>query len=188
MNLSPIKRQILQALLLHQEPVKAAQIAKEAGNQTPATQMHLIGLVRMGYAQSPAKGQYVISSEGKKALDLPAITQEKAQTILAKAAEGKGFHFYVGVGQPLNVDANNFEEFCQKTSEVSVESLQFHLERGDFEAWFESLGDNETAKEIATLKTQKLAEEKLRAELKATIEKRYRELKEAAGQNVPSSS
>jgi hypothetical protein len=180
MDLSPIKRQILQALLLHHEPVKAAQIAKETGNQAPATQMHLIGLVRMGYALSPAKGQYVISSEGKKALGSHPITQEKAEAILAKAAEGKGFHFYVGVGQPLQVYANDFGEFCQKIGEVNMESLLFHLERGDFEAWFDSLGDNETAKEIAALKT-KLSGEKLQAELKAIIEKRYRELKEATG-------
>ena len=66
MDLSQIKCEVLEALLLHQNPVKAEQVAKEMGKERPAVQMHLIGLTKAGYVQSPLKGQYLISEEGKE--------------------------------------------------------------------------------------------------------------------------
>jgi hypothetical protein len=56
MSLSPIKREILETMLLNDKPAKAAQIAKDNGKEFPSVMMHLIGLTRMGYAGSPEKG------------------------------------------------------------------------------------------------------------------------------------
>jgi hypothetical protein len=173
MDLSPAKHEILEALFLHDKPVKAAQLAKEMGKEFPAVQMHLIGLVKMGDAESPQKGQYLISVNGKKALGLPEITREKAKKILAKAPSEKAFHFYAGIGKPLNVYAHDLLEFCDKVSQVEAESVEFHLSRGDFEAWFNALGDEELARKIALLKGRKMKAEELREKIREFTANRY---------------
>jgi hypothetical protein len=172
MDLSSAKCEIMEALLLHDKPVKAAQLAKEIGNEFRAVQMHLIGLAKMGYAESSVKGQYLISANGKKTLGLPEITKEKALTILASTPLTKAFHFYAGIGKPLNVYAHDLSEFCDKLSKVTVDSIEFHLCRGDFEAWFKFLGDLELAKKAALLKEKKMGGEELRVKLRELSEDR----------------
>ena len=166
MDLSPVKREILEALLLHEDPVKAMQIAKETGKKGPVVQMHLIGLNKNGYAESPQKGQYNISQNGKQALGLPQITKEKATEILAQTSPEKAFHFYTAVGKPLNLSANSLYEFSEKIEAVTLDSVEFHMNRGDFEAWFTWLGDLELAKKTALLSCRKLKAEEFREKIR----------------------
>lgn len=186
MDLSPAKCEILEALLLHDKPVKAAQLAKDMGKEFPAVQMHLIGLVKMGYAESPQKGQYIISANGKKALGLPETTKETAQKILAKTPPERAFHFYAGIGKPLNIYVHDLLEFCDKVSQVKAESVEFHLSRGDFEAWFKSLGDLELAKKTALLKKKKMEAEEFRVKLRELVEARCMVLSKIVGHSAPS--
>jgi predicted transcriptional regulator len=172
MDLSQIKLEVLEALLVHQEPVKADQVAKEMGKERPAIQMHLIGLTKAGYAQSPLKGQYQITNEGKKALGLNEIDKEKASTILAPTVVDKAFHFYCGIGKPLNIYAHNLQEFCDKIDKVPLESLEFHSTRGDFESWFVSLGDLDLAKKAAFLRESNTKEKNLSLKLREIVENR----------------
>ena len=181
MDLSPAKHEILEALLLHDKPVKAAQLAKEMGKKFPAVQMHLIGLVKMGHAEAPQKGQYLISANGKKTLGLTETAKEKAQKILAKTTPDESFHFYAGIGKPLNVYAHDLLEFCDKVSQVRAESVEFHLSRGDFEAWFNALGDVELAKKIALLKGRKMKAEELQEKIREITANRYAYLSRVAG-------
>jgi Mn-dependent DtxR family transcriptional regulator len=69
MSLSPIKLEILETMLLNGKPIKAAQIASENKKEFPSTMMHLLGLVKIGYVNSPQKGLYIVTNEGKKALE-----------------------------------------------------------------------------------------------------------------------
>ncbi len=180
MDLSQIKCEVLEALLLHQNPVKAEQVAKEMGKERPAVQMHLIGLTKAGYVQSPLKGQYLISEEGKKALGLHEISKEKAAAILSRSSD-KAFHFYREIGKPLNIYAHDLQEFCNKISKAGNESLEFHLNRGDFEAWFKSLGDSELARKFALLRESKVKEEELSTKLREIVESRCKLLSKIAG-------
>jgi hypothetical protein len=187
MDLSQIKREILEALLLYEKPVKAVQVAKETGKEFPAVQMHLIGLVKMGYAESPQKGHYVISGNGKKVLGLPEVAKENALTILAQTPRDKAFHFYVAIGKPLNLYAHDLLDFCSKIGNVNADSIEFHMDRGDFEAWFKALGDLELAKKTALLKERKLLGEELRQRFRETLENRCIALSKLTGKTVPSS-
>ena len=180
MDLSPVKCEVLEALLLHDKPVKAAQLAKEMQKDFPAIQMHLIGLTKMGYVDSPQKGQYLISANGKKALEMPEPTKEKALAILASVHREKAFHFYAGIGKPVNIYAHNLPEFFDKVDQVKLDSVEFHLSRGDFEAWFKSLGDMELAKKTALLKTRKMKPEEMKAKLRELVESRCLELSKIA--------
>jgi len=185
MDLSPVRREILEALLLHEKPVKASQIAKETGKEQPAVQMHLIGLVKMKYAESPQKGQYVVTEKGKEALGLPEVTKETALRILALTPSDRAFHFYGGIGKPLNLYAKNLLDFCDKISKINVDSVEFHFNRGDFEAWFKFLGDAELAKKTELLKTKKVSGEELRGKILEITENRCRLLVKTAGQTGP---
>jgi hypothetical protein len=173
MDLSSDKREVLEFLLLYTKPVKGAELAKEMGKEFPRTQMHLIGLAKMELAQTPQKGQYLISEAGKEALGLPKTTQEEAKAILMQMTPEKTFHFYAGIDQPLNVLAHSLSEFCNKLGQVGEDSLEFHLNRGDFEAWFKSLGDVELAKKVQLIK-----EKQLRSKFRGLVEARCTVLSE----------
>jgi DNA-binding transcriptional ArsR family regulator len=172
MSLSPIKREILETMLLHDKPARAAQIAKESGKEFPSVMMHLIGLTRMGYANSPEKGQYAITEKGKKALGVPEMNKENARVILAHTPRDRAFHFYAGIGKPLSLYAHSLQDFCDKILKVNVDSIEFHVNRGDFEAWFAGLGDAELARKTALLKEKKMAGEELRRKLHEIVENR----------------
>jgi hypothetical protein len=185
MSLSPIKQEILETMLLEDEPQRAADIAKEAHKEFQPVMMHLLGLVRMGYVSSPSKGLYIITAQGKKALGLPEITKEKATQILAYAPHDKSFNFYKSVDNPLGVHAHNLRDFTVKIDKVDISSLEFHLKRGDFEAWFKSLGDEELVKKMALLKQRNLTGEHLREHMHEAVDDHFHELAVLAGEVFP---
>ena len=172
MSLSPVRHKILETMLLHDKPVKVAQIAEETGQKFPTVMMHIIGLTRMGYTKSPEKGLYAITEKGKIALGIPEIDKETAKAILADTPQDKAFHFYADMGKPLDYYAYSLQDFCDKILKISVDSIEFHLNRGDFESWFTGLGDVELARKTALLKEKKLVGEELRIRLHEIVENR----------------
>ena len=184
MSLSPIKQEILENLLLDDKPMRAMEVAKKAGKDFPPVMMHILGLMRMGYVSSPEKGQYVITQKGKEALGLPEISKEKAEAILAYLPYDKAFHFYADIEKPLDLHAHNLHDFANTIEKASLESIQFHMNRGDFEAWFNSLGDQELAKKVALLKQKNVVGDDLRERLHEIAEQRYIALAKLAGQPI----
>jgi hypothetical protein len=159
MDLSPVKQEILETLLLHDEPQRATEIAKSIGKEQRPVMMHILGLLHMKYVSSPEKGAYTINDAGKAALGLSPITREKALAILTPMPPEKAFHFYVGIGRPLNIYAHDLLEFCDKIGKVNKESIEFHAKRGDFENWFTASGDAELAMKTTLLKKKTSGEE-----------------------------
>lgn len=186
MSLSPIKQEMLETMLLQEKPLKAMEIAKETRKDFKPAMMHLLGLMRMGYVNSPEKGLYVISENGKQALGIRETTKEKAATILAYAPHDKAFNFYADVGKPLNLHAHSLRDFANKLEKAELASIVFHTKRGDFEAWFKGLGDDELAKKTALLKQRNVVGEDLRRQLHEIVEQRYLSLAKLAGQPIPS--
>jgi hypothetical protein len=185
MSLSPVKQEILETMLLHEKPVKAMEIAKKTQKEFPPVMMHLLGLVRMGYVNSPEKGQYIITESGKKALGIPENNKEKATAILSYTPHDRAFNFYVTVDKPLSLHAHNLRDFANKLQRADIASIEFHMQRGDFEAWFKGLGDEELAKKTALLKQKNVVGEDLRKQLSEIVEQRYLALAKLAGQAVP---
>ena len=165
MSISPVKRLILETMWLLDRPAKATEIAKEAGLGFPPVMMHILGLTKMGHVQIPEKGTYVITESGKKVLGLPIISKEKAAEILAYLPMEKSFHFYADIGKPLNIHAASLGDFCDKILKVDPSSVEFHVNRGDFEAWFAGLGDAELARKTLLVREEKMAGENLRKKL-----------------------
>jgi DNA-binding transcriptional ArsR family regulator len=148
------------------------QIAKELGKKFPSVMMHLIGLTRMGYAYSPEKGQYAITEKGKEALGIPEINKENAKAILVPMPHEKAFHFYAGIGSPLSLYAHGLQDFCDEILKLTIDSIEFHVSHGDFEAWFTGLGDVELARKTALLKEKKMTGEELRRKLHEIVKNR----------------
>ena len=184
MSLSPFKKEILETLLRSDKALKAMDVAKESGKDFKPTMMHILGLMKMGFVSSPEKGLYTITQKGKEALQNPPISKEKAEAILAYAPHDKAFHFYFDVGNSLNLHAHNLRDFAIKVEKAPLESLQFHMNRGDFAAWINSLGDTDLAKKVAELKEKNLAGDVLRSQLHEIVEQRYIELATLAGQPI----
>jgi hypothetical protein len=150
------------------------------GKAVPPVQMHLIGLAKMGYAETPEKGTYKISAKGKKVLGLPQVTKEQAKAILAETLQEKAFQFYKAIGEPTNIHAKGLADFCTKIQQAPAESLMFHVNRGDFEVWFQSLGDKELAEKVTLLKEKKMGGEELRTQLSQLVGKRFADLSTVA--------
>lgn len=172
MSISPVKRLVLETMWLLDRPAKAPEIAKEAGLGFPPVMMHILGLTKMGFIQIPEKGIYVITDNGKKALGLPEISREKAAEILAYQPMEKSFHFYVDVGKPLNVHATSLGDFSDKVLKIDFSSIEFHMDRGDFEAWFAGIGDTELARKTLLIREEKISGENLRRKLHEMVSNR----------------
>jgi DNA-binding transcriptional ArsR family regulator len=181
MSVSPVKRLILETLWTLDKPAKPTEIAKDIGVNFPAVMMHLLGLVKMEYVSSPEKGVYVITEKGKKTLGISEVSKEKATEILQYLPAEKSFHFYADFGKPLNVFAVSLGDFCDKIPKVDAGSLEFHINRGDFEAWFSALGDSELARKTLLVRELKMGGEELRKKLYDIVKKRYEELAKIRG-------
>jgi hypothetical protein len=176
MSISPVKRLILETMWTLDEPAKAADIAKETKLDFPKVMMHIIGLTRIGYVETPEKGRYAITEKGRKALGFPEIDKEQADKILAYLPMEKSFHFYADIGKPLNIQAVSLQDFCDKILKIDVHSIEFHVNRGDFETWFMGLGDIELARKTLLIKDQKHLGEELRKRLYEAVKNRCEEL------------
>ncbi|MEM3596581.1 MAG: hypothetical protein QXJ53_00395 [Candidatus Bathyarchaeia archaeon] len=176
MSISPVKRLILETVWVSEKPVKVTEITKEVGLDPRSVRMHMMQLSRMGYLEATDDGSYLLTEKGRKALGFPEIDYGKAAEILVYLPLEKSFHFYVDVGKPLNIHAASLIDFCDKLLKVNLESIEFHMNRGDFEAWFAGLGDIELARKVFLLKEQKLVGEDLCKRLCEIVKNRCEEL------------
>jgi len=88
------------------------------------------------------------------------------------------FHFYSSEGHGTGQSATSIEDFAEKIKKVDAKSLEFHLNRKDFEKWIaESLGDMELVEEINNLYKQNPVGETLRNQLYIIVSKRSVEIK-----------
>jgi DNA-binding transcriptional ArsR family regulator len=176
MSVSPVKRLIVETMWMLDRPVKATDISKDTGVSFPSIMMHMIGLTRMGYLTQPEKGYYTLTENGKKILGLPETNKEKAEEILAYLPVEKSFHFYADLGKPLGMHAASLQDFFDKIQKIDLSSIEFHVQRGDFEAWFAALGDAELARKMLLIREQKMSGEALRQKLCETVKNRYETL------------
>jgi DNA-binding transcriptional ArsR family regulator len=175
-SLSPVKRLVLETIWMLNKPVKPVEVAEEVGLSFPTVMMHVVGLTRMGYVKAVEKGYYTITDKGREALGLPMINGEKARQILSYVPAEKAFYFYTDIGKPLGIFASSLSDFCEKIQKIDNVSIEFHLYRGDFEAWFNGIGDVELARKTALLRERKLSGEELRKKLYEIVKNRCEEL------------
>jgi predicted transcriptional regulator len=87
---------------------------------------------------------------------------------------GMEFHFYMAIGHPTSFAAKSLGDFYEIVKQVPLDSLEFHLYRGDFENWVrDALSETAFAEDLANMKDKKLTRENLRKEIIKVTEARY---------------
>lgn len=176
MNISQIKRKILEILWIAGKPMRVQDIAEKTGLNISSSMMHLLWLRKAGHVSTPEKSYYAITKTGKEAIGLPGLTKEKALHILRELPKEEAFHFYTGIDQYVGVYANSLNDFCDKIQTVNVKSIEFHAPRRDFELWLDSLGDLELAKRMGLIRRAVLSGENLRKKVYESVKSRCEEL------------
>jgi predicted transcriptional regulator len=170
-----LSNRTLEGRLLKEEQFKVLKTISEATNRMDLnmfaqkvnlnpnqTIQQIQELAKKGFLQRVGSG-YGMTEKGKAAL--------KAFTPVPKEM---GFHFYYDIDQPTNFTAQSLEEFYRFIKQVSVNSVEFHLYRGDFENWLkEACKDAALANEIRGVKAAGLKGEDLRKELLKVLDAKY---------------
>ena len=133
-------------------------------NLTPSQTITKIQeLAKSGFLRKSESGGFGITAKGKAALKaFMPVPQEKR------------FHFYIGMDSPAGLTAQSLAEFYTLVGQVSADSLEFHLLRGDFEKWARDvLEEEKLAQELGNLESAGLSGEELRKELLGLIEAEF---------------
>jgi hypothetical protein len=119
-------------------------------------------LANEGFLQKVGSG-FGITAKGKAAI--------KA---FMPVPEGMSFHFYNNINQPTDLTAKTLVEFYEDVKQASVNSLEFHIYRGDFENWLkDACKEPEFSKEIRMIEDAGLKDEELRTELVKVLDAKY---------------
>lgn len=85
--------------------------------------------------------------------------------------------YFKGPQNGFDQKASSLFDFLMAIPSLSIETLKYHLSRGDFEAWFrEVLHDEELAKRIRKIANRKTPSKWLRAVITEAVTSRYQEL------------
>lgn len=107
------------------------------------------------------------------------IDPEVASRVMRMVPIPFAFLFFADVGEYTGEFARCLADFSEKLKEVSLESIEFHFERGDFEKWIRDvLGDEYLAKRISK-SDGSIQGEDLRRTLQSIVKTRLRQLEEA---------
>jgi len=105
----------------------------------------------------------------------PVEVSEGSIKILRALSDKEAFYFYEAIGKPTGQSAKSLSDFLEKIKSVKLESLQFHLQRKDFQNWFkETLGDSKLASKIEGILPSN--NDDMRKEICLTVKNRMKEL------------
>jgi len=107
-----------------------------------------------------------------------------AKWILRRLPTDKGFTFFYEFARQTSITAHDLFEFARALRNVPTQSIQYHVERADFERWLSQvLGDKKLAEKVGALAVEKLVGESLRKRLVAVVEARLRQLESLAAKD-----
>jgi len=119
--------------------------------------------------KKPSEGKI---ASAKKVLPLSAFR------VLRELTKNEAFYFFTSIGDYTGEYAISLGDFVRKIKEIDTKSIEFHLNRGDFEKWFtQTLEDKELVQEIRNLLKQNLTGESLRQKLHSIVSRRHEQLK-----------
>ena len=164
-----------EASLLKEEHIKILKTMNEATNRMDMnmfaqavnlspnqTMVELQELVKEGFLRKVGGG-FGLTEKGRNVLKM-----------VTPVSSEMSFLFYVEIDKPMGFTAHSMEEFYRFIKQVTVDSLEFHLYRGDFENWLKDVfKDSELAEAFGALKTEEVKGEDLRKALVKAIDAKY---------------
>lgn len=104
------------------------------------------------------------------------LSTEPVQRILRKVPNQEAFHFSRGIGDYTGQAATSLAEFAEMLRTVDSKSIEFHMERKDFERWVRNVfGDEELAQSVSRTTSSQV--ENRRNELVMVTTKRLNDLR-----------
>jgi len=116
------------------------------------------------------------------------IGRKEAANARRTVAPDKAFYFYRGIEQPLGANSRSLGEFATVVRDIDPSSIKFHVEQGDFENWFEMLGDKSLARQVAALRGKNISPDELRGKVSSMVQTRVDQLQQIATGARPDSS
>ena len=98
------------------------------------------------------------------------------KTPLDRTPPEEAFYFYSGIGQFTGLSSDSLADFRDKIRSVDIRSIEFHVARGDFEAWIRHLGDTRLERRLRLIREMELTGEALRERLYVTLRSRCDEV------------
>ena len=121
----------------------------------------------------PSNNSLIVESKLKNA----TMSRENINKILRKVTVEEGFRFFREIGDYTGKVAMSLEDFAVDLRTMDLRSIEFHVQREDFEKWIlKVLNDEELAKSLSKIRVD-FQGEKLRNELVIVVTKRVEELK-----------
>jgi alpha-amylase len=104
------------------------------------------------------------------------LSIETVQRMLRKVPNQEAFYFSRGIGDYTGQAATSLSEFAEMLRTVDSKSIEFHMERKDFERWIRNVfGDEELAQTVS--RTAGSKGENRRNELVMVTTKRLNDLR-----------
>ena len=105
--------------------------------------------------------------------------------IIRNLSREETFYFFTSLGNYAGESAASLKAFLERIGSVDAKSLEFHLQREDFEKWIsETLGDQKLAAQIKELRSQSITGENLRNHLCIVVARRYKELSSGSATTI----
>lgn len=105
------------------------------------------------------------------------MIEKTKESALAEVKPENAFHFFTEVGSYTGISASSLPQFSEILKTVDLKSIEFHLQRGDFEKWLRFLGDDILALQLARIRKKAPQGEKLREKMCDVVSKRVEKLK-----------
>lgn len=119
---------------------------------------------------------YEISPSGLAKI---GVVSQRARNLFVAVSPDKCFSFYTDVGSNnfINLTACDLWDFREKIGKADVKSLEFHVQRGDFQKWMKDvLGEEELSRDFDSIKRYRLTGESLRNRLMRAVDQRISKL------------
>ncbi len=107
------------------------------------------------------------------------MAKSKTEKLLEDVPGEKAFYFYTDIDRYTGRSATGLPSFAKALEDIDIASIEFHVNRGDFENWIRSLGDDVLAKQVGRLREKGLKGEELRAMLRKAVDGRLDRLRKS---------
>ena len=107
-------------------------------------------------------------------------TKEQAVMLLREHPNEEAFYFNNDLGSSTGAFAKSLSQFIDAVKVVEQRSLNFHMNRGDFEKWITMLGDETLSHQLSNLRQHNLKDEPLRRRILQIIRLRQGYLRKIA--------
>lgn len=93
------------------------------------------------------------------------LNRQAQETDKGPTESAHGFYFYVDAETYTGYSAHTIDEFVEAVNNVPLQSLEFHIQRQDFENWLSFIGHPKLAQQVQSVREARKTGDKLKQSL-----------------------